>query len=367
MTPSRRSPGEPSFPEELEERFGKPRRFSNRKRTSIDLFDEDWEESRRKRPAKLRRLSLATSTAAATTAAKKKDGIAPSVPRPKKSPAPAGRREKPDGTPGNEPSGSSSLEQKKTTPTSATLPKSAWPVIIRKKALPGDLQLRKKVLPGDANLRKKGMPGGLQKAFSVDVQLGTKELLDLKKPPGGADLRLVPSDDELNSAKDTKALSNIMIWYDHLQEIYQYRTKHGDCLVPKRYGPMPHLGTWCCYQRQQKRFRDEGKKCDLTQYRVDGLNKVGFDWTPKIWKMRFLELQAFHKKQGHCNVTKHTKNVVLLKWMDEQRAIYRQKLQGKLTILSDERIEQLNNLGFDWRLPDGNQGESDNDQSTTTL
>ena len=61
-------------------------------------------------------------------------------------------------------------------------------------------------------------------------------------------------------------------WETRFHELVQYKAKHGDCNVPRRQGP---LGQWADKQRTTYKT---GK---LTQDRIDRLNGIGFNWTPR--------------------------------------------------------------------------------------
>ncbi|KAL9189794.1 hypothetical protein ACHAXT_009469 [Thalassiosira profunda] len=64
------------------------------------------------------------------------------------------------------------------------------------------------------------------------------------------------------------------------------------------------------------------------------------------WAKRYDQLQEYKKEHGHCNVPrKYEKNPQLGEWVHTQRN-FRKK--GKL---SGDRIQRLNGLGFQWRLP----------------
>jgi hypothetical protein len=65
-------------------------------------------------------------------------------------------------------------------------------------------------------------------------------------------------------------------------------------------------------------------------------------------------LVAYKKKYGHCNVPVNYKDDIRLGvWVANQRAQYRNRQQTTKAVhqcLSDERIQQLESIGFSWHL-----------------
>ncbi len=62
--------------------------------------------------------------------------------------------------------------------------------------------------------------------------------------------------------------------------------------------------------------------------------------------MMYLELRSYKKTHGDALV--HSKSGPLGYWVGDQRKLYRKKLKGEKTPLTDERVEALNELGFVW-------------------
>ena len=88
----------------------------------------------------------------------------------------------------------------------------------------------------------------------------------------------------------------------------------------------------------------------MAQGRIDRLDNIGFKWALKeavstAWTTRFKELVQYKANHGDCNIS--TKQGQLGKWVGTQRTNYR---KGKL---SQDRIDRLNGIGFDWTPPRG--------------
>ena len=139
-------------------------------------------------------------------------------------------------------------------------------------------------------------------------------------------------------------------WIAIFQELKLYKAKHGHCNVPQRTG---RLGAWVHNQRRQYRLLQEGKRSSMTDERIQKLESIGFQWslrgTPKgSWGTMLDELKSFKDKHGHCNVPQRTGR--LGAWVNYQRQQYRLLQEGKQSGMTDERIQKLESIGFQWSL-----------------
>ena len=122
-------------------------------------------------------------------------------------------------------------------------------------------------------------------------------------------------------------------WLGRFEELTNYKAENGDCNVPQSQGP---LGAWVDKQRVKYKT---GK---LSQERADLLDCIGFSWEPidEAWTARFDELVDFKNENGDCNVPMRQGSLGM--WVANQRSYYK---NGKL---SQERIEFLESVGFEW-------------------
>lgn len=141
-------------------------------------------------------------------------------------------------------------------------------------------------------------------------------------------------------------------WLERLNELKEYKENNGDCIVPRSYSSNPSLAKWVDTQRQQYKLRILGKKNNLTDSRIDALEKLGFVWDvhEDAWNRKFKELLDFVKINGHAIVTKKHNNQSLFRWVKNQRYQYMQLLNGKKSKLTPERFDKLHNVGFVWRI-----------------
>ena len=69
----------------------------------------------------------------------------------------------------------------------------------------------------------------------------------------------------------------------------------------------------------------------------------------KGWSSHIKELKKFKEKFGHCNVRRTQKEYLTLSyWIRRVRGLYKLRKAGKRTTLTDERIAELDDLGFGW-------------------
>jgi len=90
----------------------------------------------------------------------------------------------------------------------------------------------------------------------------------------------------------------------------------------------------------------------MTESRQHALEEVGFLWNSNNpWEERFNELKEFKDLHGHCRVPyRYAKNMELGRWVSHQRQNYKYLREGKPSKISQERVEALEDIGFDWSV-----------------
>jgi len=151
------------------------------------------------------------------------------------------------------------------------------------------------------------------------------------------------------------------VWLQRYLELIEYKASHGDCLVPRSYQT---LGSWVFTQRQQYRLYLQSKgdgesvqsKTTMTEQRIQALEKVGFIWSAHVsFEKRLEELASFKEEYGHVNVPQdYVSNISksssssLGKFVNKCRIEYKRMKAGKKTIMTQDRINALERLGFQW-------------------
>jgi Helicase associated domain len=178
--------------------------------------------------------------------------------------------------------------------------------------------------------------------------------------------------DVISSNKTTSIPSRRVEMYDNTweetyQRLLEYQQEHGHTNVPRSYNDdnkRPLLGEWVTNQRFHK------KKQSLSQYRVNMLESIGFQWQldsqdrrqqmrdERKWDVVFKRLELYQRQHGHVNVPKEYndgKKPHLGQWVSLQRFQFwiHRDTDGDASSLTAERISKLESLGFVWIL--GNQ------------
>ena len=135
-------------------------------------------------------------------------------------------------------------------------------------------------------------------------------------------------------------------WTKKLELLKQYKAEHGDTNVPQNH---KQLGAWINTLRKQYKDKQQGKPTQMTDEREAALNEIGFNAgssNKAVWAEKFELLKQYKACNGNVDVPRH--HAVLGKWVSRQRYDYKLKLEGKQTALSDERVNDLNLIGFIW-------------------
>ena len=143
--------------------------------------------------------------------------------------------------------------------------------------------------------------------------------------------------------KQPSTLNYQSSWKQRINDLKEFKKKHGHCDVPFRYQPNPTLGHWVANIRHAKKFDT------LAEDKFLILDALGFSWIIKRqginipWKQRINDLKLFKKEYGHCNVPqKYQPNPALGHWVAKMR---QRKKRGKL---AEDIILILDGLGFVW-------------------
>ncbi len=133
-------------------------------------------------------------------------------------------------------------------------------------------------------------------------------------------------------------------WDENFKRLKQFKNKNPNSW-PSWYSKDRNersLAIWCHFNRTWYR----GTRRGLSKYpkeRRQNLDSIGFIWNPGDWDRRWLErykeLKKYRKENPHRWPPIKMKK--LYTWMRSQREIYR------TGILSKERIDLLNRIGFD--------------------
>ena len=120
-------------------------------------------------------------------------------------------------------------------------------------------------------------------------------------------------------------------WDEMFNELLSYKAQHGNVNVPDDW-PTP-LGTWVGKQRSSK------SQCKLSDDRFQRLFDIGFTWDAREskWEAKYNELSAYRAKHGDVNIP-HDRNSELWRWVGTQRIF---KKKGKLPPDKIQRLDEI--------------------------
>ena len=186
-----------------------------------------------------------------------------------------------------------------------------------------------------------------------------------------SELKLYPSDRELDFLPNPRAKEALKVWYRRIRELVEFKNKHGHSNVRQKYTPNPQLGIWVNKQRCTR--------ASLTREKFAALESVGFDWGKKkgehAWKTQFNELVEYKRVHRDCKYppslhmrgvptsltqliasytglvpTKCSANPSLGRWVSTQRAQYKHMRANRKTTMTEEKASQLQRIGFVWSM-----------------
>mmetsp|Transcript_29808 Transcript_29808/g.56390 ORF Transcript_29808/g.56390 Transcript_29808/m.56390 type:complete len:561 (+) Transcript_29808:16-1698(+) len=164
----------------------------------------------------------------------------------------------------------------------------------------------------------------------------------------------------------------------HLIELIKFRKIHGHCNVPysknKNTDKNSPLGDWVksirsAYRMDRIRRLEKGNhgepipgsnmfvtdsgsvsyNDELSQDLIERLNGMGFEWSvafkEEVWMSKFEIFKEYVEKNGPCiPPRKHEIGC----WIRDQRYHGYKRLRGEHAKISAERIQKLNDIGFEW-------------------
>ena len=95
----------------------------------------------------------------------------------------------------------------------------------------------------------------------------------------------------------------------------------------------------------------------MTEKRIRELESIGFDWgtrRPRTgvasnWSIRIQQLCEYKVQFGHCLMPRqYAANPELGRWVANLRSNYRLHQEGKPSRMTEERIRELESVGFKW-------------------
>jgi len=143
-------------------------------------------------------------------------------------------------------------------------------------------------------------------------------------------------------------------YYSHINESWNnmyefakhYYNEHGNLLIPYTYEIQGlSLGRWIGTQRRAIKGKS---KSIISQGQIDKLELIGMIWNVQQtnWKMKYMLAKQYFKKYGDLLIPSSysINNINIGRWISTQRQAYR----GIHFKISNEQIDELNNIGMVW-------------------
>eukprot|EP00977_Amphora_coffeiformis_P023995 scaffold14974_cov195-Amphora_coffeaeformis.AAC.2 len=170
-----------------------------------------------------------------------------------------------------------------------------------------------------------------------------------------------PSNFEMEQCTTKRSMEALKVWYQRYNELVDYREENGDCNVPQKYEPNTALGIWVNKMRMEKKRYDDDERSALNEEKIKALEAIDFTWAKQkggaLWDAKFRDLVKYKAENGHCNVpTKFTEDTSLGRWVSTQRKQYKEMMEGKRSLMTEERARKLTEIGFKWNAMDRDQG-----------
>lgn len=141
------------------------------------------------------------------------------------------------------------------------------------------------------------------------------------------------------------------LWSERFEDLKDFRRIHGHCSVSYKNPPNPGLARWVKRQRYQYKLYKKDQRSAMTEERIHALEGIGFVWDTytAAWDRRMSELRTFQEVHGHTNVpASYRANKKLSAWVKCQRRQYKLFVDGLRTTLTQDRVDELNRMGFQW-------------------
>jgi hypothetical protein len=221
--------------------------------------------------------------------------------------------------------------------------------------VPSPVVAPKKLKPPPLSKRRTSNRGKSKKTVAVALAPAARARTQTQSGEQTFQARRGPTEREIAEATSARGAAALTVWYERLKDLWEYKEKHGDCLVPQKHEANPSLGIWVNKQRMEKKAMDEGGKSSMTDDKEQALEEVGFVWAKRkgqaSWDEKFKDLRRYYQRNGDCNVpTKYANNPALGRWVSTQRSQYKQFQREDRTHMNAERHSKLSKLGFKWNM-----------------
>jgi hypothetical protein len=181
-------------------------------------------------------------------------------------------------------------------------------------------------------------------------------------------------------------------WEERVLELFQFKARKNHTNVPTKWKTNPELADWFWRQQLQYLRFIQNQPSSLNRRKFEIFLDLGFEFIAKDatsqtshgndsdilamleataatscgankvrpcessgrfkeakWLESFAKVVRYKEKHGHCNVPRKWKeDLTLGEWVHFQRRQYRLRQLGKRNHMTNDRVERLNLIGFEW-------------------
>ena len=147
-------------------------------------------------------------------------------------------------------------------------------------------------------------------------------------------------------------------WNENFEKLKKYKEEHGHIDLPSRcYNdkPFDSLCIWLSKQKAQYKLYVNEQYSAKRPFRFIALNDLGVNWMKKHdkWHQQYQKLITFKQEHGTTIVpTKNHPDKNFANWVAVQRYEYKLKKENRKSLMTDERLELLNKVGFVFNVLD---------------
>lgn len=169
---------------------------------------------------------------------------------------------------------------------------------------------------------------------------------------------------EFSAKADKKSIPEVD-WPTRLQHLESFKTEMGHLKIDPIYDKFSNLGGWAVDMSERYKRWQEGQE-HVSPEMVDKFNLLsamgfGFDIVrsrrgERSWDASFNLLKTYLAETGNTRVPHHYKaDYRLGSWVAVQRKEYKLLSEGKQSRLTQEHMERLQSVGFEWTVRRGGQ------------
>jgi len=149
-------------------------------------------------------------------------------------------------------------------------------------------------------------------------------------------------------------------WNENYQQLIRYKEENGHMWFGRTYvkAEDAHLRGWVAMIRKEYQKLQNGEQSNLAAIQMKRLSDIGFDFNPrklknntsndKRWEVNFQLLKEYKERQGDFTLRKG-EDRKMIRMIKRIRLDYKKKQRGDRSGLTDERIANLEEIGFDFQ------------------